>query len=416
LLEQELLVHKQHQLLKIQVHSIANSLHCWSVTLPLLFLFLFFFLSSGTTRTIMAPSLRLTVLFPMDAVLVALLLVHPCEAFSFAATSSRGMSMYTEVSPSTRQASPFWVKWLAPPPTATSKTQKARTTASSTTTFRRRTHTENERSVQEAETSHNMPWRSSIDPTYAGDGPYYMAFWEWQMNFMKEHLTNLRAVPTISSSGRDMSYVENTPDKMRMHTIQFQSDEYQLIRMTLLDAGNKTQVFTSLWYPDAKYNLPVLGVDFLLFNNVKHVCISDFQPIQDTEAEHDQLYEHLMAPIRAQFPTLQGKMTKRFYDENQHFSSQMLLARHDEPEQVQQMMQHELPQAFQSFLRTHVNLVKSTTPQPDRVPEIRQRHRLYDQYSSERDPAHGLLTRFFGKEFADEYVYDILFPLSKAEA
>lgn len=272
---------------------------------------------------------------------------------------------------------------------------------------------ENQRSVRQAETSHDMPWRSSIDPTYAGNGPYYMKFWEWQMNFMKEHLTNLRALPTVSSSGRDMTYVENTKDRIRMHTLQFQSDEYQLIRLTLLDAGNKTQVFTSLWYPDASYNLPLLGVDFLQFNNVKHVCISDFQPIQDTEVAHDAPYEHLMAPIRDQFPSLQGQMTKRFYDENQHFSSQMLLARQEDPEVVRRMMQHDLPAAFQGYLQTHVQLVKSTTPQPQRANQIRARYRAYDKYSSARDPAHGLLTRYFGADFADEYVHDILFPQSQ---
>jgi len=272
---------------------------------------------------------------------------------------------------------------------------------------------ENQRSVRQAEISHGMPWRSSIDPTYAGDGPYYMKFWEWQMNFMKEQLTNLRALPTTSSTGKDMSYVENSQDHIRMHTLQFQSDEYQLIRLTLLDAGNKTQVFTSLWYPDASYNLPVLGVDFLLFNNVKHLCISDFQPIHDTEASHDAPYEHLMEPIRSQFPSLQGKMTKRFYDENQHFSSQMLLARQEDPDIVRQMMEHELPVAFQGYLRTHVQLVKSTKPQPHRAHEIRARYRAYDKYSSVRDPAHGLLARYFGSEFADEYVYDILFPQSQ---
>ena len=309
--------------------------------------------------------------------------------------------MYTETSPNMRQVSPFWTKWSAP--------TKARS-------FRQRKFlNENERSVRQAETSHGMPWRTSIDPTYAGDGPYFIAFWEWQLSFMKEHLTNLRALPTISSSGRDMSYVENTQEAIRMHTIQFQSDEYQLIRMTLLDAGNKTQVFTSLWYPDASYNLPVLGVDFLLFNKVKHVCISDFQPIQETEAEHDQPYEHLMAPIRSQFPTLQGKMTKRFYDESQHFSSQMLLARQEDPEVIKQMMQNDLPKAFQGYLRTHVDLVKSTKPQPDRAEEIRERYRIYDKYSSERDPAHGLLSRMFGRDFADEYVYDILFPQSTSK-
>jgi 15,16-dihydrobiliverdin:ferredoxin oxidoreductase len=269
-----------------------------------------------------------------------------------------------------------------------------------------------QRSVRQAETSHGMPWRSSIDPAHQ-EGPFYMPFWLWQMNFMKKELTNLRALPTRSSTGKDLSYVENSKEGMRMHTIQFQSDEYKLIRLTLLDAGKKTQVFTSLWYPDTKYNLPVLGVDFLQFHGQKHLCISDFQPIQATEEEHDQLYEHVLAPIRAQFPSLQGEMTKRFYDQNEFFSQQMLLGRADGPDEAAKLVQEDLPTAFQAYLRAHVDMVQSTTPQPARAHEIQERHVAYDEYSSARDPAHGLLARQFGQDFADEYVYDILFPLSR---
>jgi 15,16-dihydrobiliverdin:ferredoxin oxidoreductase len=269
-------------------------------------------------------------------------------------------------------------------------------------------------SVQQAEHSHGMPWKTSIDSTYTEDALFYMPFWEWQMSFMKENLTNLRAISVTSEDGKDMSYVENTDKKIRMHTIKFQSDEYKCIRMTVYDAGNATQVFTSLWYPDPAYNLPVLGIDLLQFNKMKHLCIVDFQPIQTTEAEHDRPYEHLLKPIRDQYTSLQGKMTKKFYDENQFFSKQMLFGRHDATTDgpPNPMVFDDLFPAFQNYLKTHVSLVKSTARVEDRVPAILERHAAYDSYSAVRDPAHGLLARSFGQEWADDYVYDVLFPAS----
>ena len=57
------------------------------------------------------------------------------------------------------------------------------------------------------------------------------------------------------------------------------SDEYRKIRMTYYDAGDNTQVFNSVWYPDPKYNLPILGIDILAFNRKKYLAIVDFQPI-----------------------------------------------------------------------------------------------------------------------------------------
>jgi hypothetical protein len=35
-----------------------------------------------------------------------------------------------------------------------------------------------------------------------------------------------------------------------------------------------------------------------------------------------------------------------------------------------------------------------------------------NNYSSERDPAHGLLKANFGKDYADAFLFDVLFPLS----
>jgi 15,16-dihydrobiliverdin:ferredoxin oxidoreductase len=266
-------------------------------------------------------------------------------------------------------------------------------------------------SVEEVEHLYGMPWRSSIDPSYEYDSLFYMPFWEWQLAFMKENLTNLRVLPTVerTSTQKDLTYVENIKKKKRMITLCFASDEYRLIRMTLLDAGTATKVFTSLWYP--RGNLPVLGIDFLQFNHQKrHLTVVDMQPIHSSEDDHDLPYEHLLDPIRKEYPSLQNTMSDRFYDENQFFSSQMLLGRGDQPDYVWS----ELMPAYKAYVQTHLHLVKGTSTQPPKFPSdiVLQQHKAYDDYSSVRDPAHGLLAAIFGKEYADAFVYDVLFPLS----
>jgi len=304
---------------------------------------------------------------------------------------------------------------------------------------------------------HGMPWKTSIDPTYQNihpcddddkkkhskDGLFYMPFWEWQLDFMKQHLTNLHVLPVVNRQGRDLSYVENTTRRMRLHTLQCASDEYKCIRMTVLDAGPKTQVFTSLWYPNPVYaNAPLLGTDLLQFQQSKHLCIVDLQPIHstttnktttiDNESANAVPYEHLLKPIRDQYPSLHGKMTQRFYDENMFFSKQMLLGRCDTnkkdalPQNSDDAsldnggavgnvdwIYRDLFPAYQAYVQTHVQLLQSMTPQYDSIPSTLQRHAVYDQYSAKRDPAHGLLAAGFGKEFADDYMHDVLFPLSK---
>ena len=297
---------------------------------------------------------------------------------------------------------------------------------------------------------YNMPWKSSTTTTTVQQ-PYYMPFFEWQLQYMKNHLTNLQLAPTTDRrQTKDMTYIENTLKKQRMITLCFTSDEYRLIRMTLLDGGNKTQVFTSLWYPQPSVDLPLLGIDLLQFTNHKqqrYLTVVDFQPIPSTEKEssiadyhgltprQNTYYEQLLKPIRDQYPSLQHQMSNRFYDESDgFFSSQMLMGKEtidiknqNEKEEFSNsscFVWKDLFPAFQQYVRTHVKLVKQsmTSSSSDdsnneellrlRRRTVLQGHKRYDDYSSVRDPAHGLLTGSFGKEYADDFVYDVLFPLS----
>jgi hypothetical protein len=61
-----------------------------------------------------------------------------------------------------------------------------------------------------------------------------------------------------------------------------------------------------------------LGVDLLQFNHQKrHLTVVDFQPIHNSSSEDDDdddvvKYEHLLEPIRRNYPSLQHFMSKRF--------------------------------------------------------------------------------------------------------
>jgi hypothetical protein len=74
----------------------------------------------------------------------------------------------------------------------------------------------------------------------------------------------------------------------------------------------------------------------------------------------------------------------------------------------------ELFPAYTSYVETHLTIIETTlenTVKADYA-EVLRRHKAYDDYSSVRDPAHGLLKALFGGDYADSFVYDVLFPLS----
>jgi len=261
-------------------------------------------------------------------------------------------------------------------------------------------------SVGEAEVAHGMPWSDTIGKTDYDNPLLYMPFWEWQIDFMKDTLTNLRPHDCVA----EYEYKDNTDKKARIVNQCYQSDEYRKIRMTYYDAGDGTQVFNSVWYPNPAYNLPVLGIDLLSFNRKKFLAIVDFQPIHEIESDHAQTYEHRLQPIKDQYESLKGRMSSKFYDETQFFSQQMLFARFDD----EKIVSRDLLPAFQQYVELHTQLVSETSPSysTDEQELILGRQTEYDTYSAERDPATALFANMFGKEWADEFVFDFLFSLS----
>lgn len=268
--------------------------------------------------------------------------------------------------------------------------------------------------LREAEQEHGMPWKSSIDTnveTDDDDGLLYMKFWEWQMDFMEEHLTELKVEScTNDDTGRDFSLNVNEKKKARIVSICGSSKEYRKIRMTYYDAGETTQVYNSVWYPNPEYNLPVLGIDLLAFNSKKFLAIVDFQPIHDSEDDHAKNYEHLLQPIKDKYDSLKGRMSSKFYDETKHFSQQMLFARFDDED----IVNRDLFPAFQSYVQTHLDLIRSTEPNKDPrdVDAVTKQIQKYDTYSADRDPATGLFAAMYGKDWAEDFVHNFLFDTS----
>jgi len=265
-------------------------------------------------------------------------------------------------------------------------------------------------SMSDAASAHGMPWVSTIGRTDETNPLLYMPLWEWQLDFMKESLTNLHPIECTTLNELDVSYNENKDKRARIVNHCYASDEYRKIRMTYYDAGDSVQVFNSVWYPDPKYNLPVLGIDLLSFNRKKYLAIVDFQPLHEDEDDHATTYEHILQPIKDKYENLKGRMSSKFYDETQFFSKEMLFARFDD----EKIVEGDLFPAFKSYVKTHLDLVKSTNPSTiaKDIQHVFDRHTAYDTYSADRDPAAGLFASMFGKQWSTDFIYDFLFSLS----
>ena len=224
-----------------------------------------------------------------------------------------------------------------------------------------------------------------------------MSFWSWQLSFFRKHLTNFQE---ISIPDPTFELVET--NTTRVITKWFMSDEYRLIRMTYMDAGNQTQVFTSVCYPRA--NLPVLGTGLLECPGGRRVAIVDFQPLEESHVE----YESLLAPIRNRFQSLQQSLSDHFFGQSKYFSNQLLLGRF-QLESAGEMWK-ELWPAYKSCFTAHMELTKSSRKEISK--RTLNNQAKYDSHIASRDPAFSMLSSTFGKDIAHGVVYQAMFPLA----
>ena len=99
----------------------------------------------------------------------------------------------------------------------------------------------------------------------------------------------------------------------------------------------------------------------------------------------------------------------RSFDPNKYFSPWLLFFRGDLEE-----VGNSLPNAFGSFLDCYWKAFDFSNQRPSKISKdaVRKLQIDYDIYSAEKDPAHGLFSGFFGKEWSEKYMNEFLFPLS----
>ncbi|BAZ45527.1 dihydrobiliverdin:ferredoxin oxidoreductase [Chondrocystis sp. NIES-4102] len=185
----------------------------------------------------------------------------------------------------------------------------------------------------------------------------------------------------------------------------YQCPQLRKIRYSYIDAGETAQVFNSVIYPAHHYDIPLLGVDFLSFGQKKILVVLDFQPLFRDRAYIDKYIEP-MREIRDKYNELAQNLEMKFYDANQYFSKYLLFAKTDSETVVNRLFP-----AYQEYINLYWQMLAQATvlTQPNEIERVVTAQLAYDQYSAERDPAHGLFSSYFGSQWSQRFLYEFLF-------
>jgi 15,16-dihydrobiliverdin:ferredoxin oxidoreductase len=230
----------------------------------------------------------------------------------------------------------------------------------------------------------------------------YKPFLEYLERSLQERFQlQKRSIPT----GLESCTSERGRNPATINSWCYQSPELRNIRYTYIDAGASAQIFNSVIYPSHEYDLPLLGIDFLSFGQVKNLIVMDFQPLFQ-DAAYLEKYIHPLKALHDKYPELSQNLEMKFYDANQYFSKYLLFAKTD-PETVKTRVF----EAFQDYLNLYWQMLANATPLYDQsdIQRIVKAQKDYDQYSADRDPASGLFSSYFGHEWSEKFLYGFLF-------
>ena len=240
--------------------------------------------------------------------------------------------------------------------------------------------------------------------------------WRWKVFFdhaEKELSTRLPLEPyPIPEGMREKSAQTGPrahPTTVVTRSWAVRSPQIRQARAACVEAEPAPQVLNLVISPDPRYDLPFFGADLVTLPG-GHLIAIDLQPALKRDAAHTEPVWERLQPIfdrwRAQLPD-GGPIPE---EAEPYFSNGFLWTRLPLDGSGDLAIEQAVWPAFQEYLELYIDLLLEAKPvDAQRCELLRQGQLRYLDYRSEKDPARGMLSRFYGKEWTEDYIHGFLF-------
>ncbi|WP_320676043.1 phycoerythrobilin:ferredoxin oxidoreductase [Prochlorococcus sp. MIT 1300] len=256
----------------------------------------------------------------------------------------------------------------------------------------------------------NLKRQNSLDPVKISN-------WKWApfLDLAIKEFTSLEVKPYLIEEDfleKTSSYGSRAkPSQVHMSTWGCQTRKLRLVRAACLNAGNSTSVLNLVASPFSTFNLPFFGADFVTLPS-GHLLALDLQPALRNECFHtDAVWERLL-PIydfwRKNLP--EGGAIPE--SAKPYFSPGFLWSRLPLDSESDRIIKNILLPAFHDYLNLYLDLVNGALEVDNSMSnKISIGQKNYFNYRAINDPARGMLTRFYGREWTEKYIHDVLFNI-----
>lgn len=201
------------------------------------------------------------------------------------------------------------------------------------------------------------------------------------------------------------------PYQAHISTWACTSSKIRKARAACLTVGDKISVLNFVITPNNKFELPFFGADFVTLPN-GHLLALDLQPaLKDDEKHTAKVWDKLLHIHNKWQPLLPagGPIPK---EAEQFFSPGLLWTRIPLNKEGDQLISNIIRPAFNDYLSLYLNLLnKAEEVSHERSLSILNGQKFYMEYRAIKDPARTMLIRFYGEEWTEQYIHQILFDL-----
>tara|TARA_B100002052_G_scaffold297173_1_gene327258 strand:- start:764 stop:1537 length:774 start_codon:yes stop_codon:yes gene_type:complete len=247
--------------------------------------------------------------------------------------------------------------------------------------------------------------------------PVDLQGWAWQP-FLNDAVQALQSLPLEPYpvekdflQKQDQTGSKSKPITVTTATWACKTEKFRQVRAACVSGGSAASVLNFVINPLARYDLPFFGGDLVTLP-AGHLLALDLQPANKTDDEHTRPVWDRLMPIferwRKKLPD-GGPIPE---EAKPYFSPGFLWTRLPLGAEGDHLIETVVRPAFNDYLNLYLELAAMAEPVSDaRRSMLMEGQRRYTDYRAEKDPARGMLTRFYGSEWTEAYIHTVLFDL-----
>ena len=259
------------------------------------------------------------------------------------------------------------------------------------------------------------PRATSLDPVQ-------LPGWRWQW-FLDEAVAALQPLEPepypidpqfLSREGVTGSKAKPLP--VATATWACQTEKFRQVRAACVSAGSAASVLNFVINPRTRYDLPFFGADLVTLPN-GHLLALDLQPVDRGDRLHTEAVWTELLPIFERWKQALPDGGPIPDEAQPYFSPGFLWTRIPLGDEGDDLIQTVIRPAFQEYLQLYLKLEAAASPvAAERSELLLAGQKRYTRYRAEKDPARGMLSRFYGSEWTEAYIHDVLFDLESQPA